>query len=174
MRRYKERIGEFEVMLQQQQQQETTSSNMRKLRDELSKYREKVCNLDRESLAEILDKCCKINVEQENLSLNESEASQTESHNATVELRNEVSQYQAKILELETQQTQYVAHMKNMANKVHYCREENILLRHKIMDIRETVRTFARIKPLMGPNDFAWQRSVDGTIVTMGENSKKK
>lgn len=66
VRQYEERIGELKVMLQQQkQQEETTSLNMRKLKDELHKYREKVCDIDRESLAEIMNKCCKINVEQE-------------------------------------------------------------------------------------------------------------
>lgn len=51
---------------------------------------------------------------------------------------------------------------------IHQLNQENILLRHKVMDVRGTVRVFCRIKPDMGLDCFQWNRSRDGTVLKLG------
>lgn len=141
LRQYKTRIDELEMALQQKQQQQQQQQfdpfNMKELKDELLKYQYKFCEPDRESLVEIMGKCCRITDGQES---DGNESLQTDSENFAEDLKNEISQCQAKIVELETNQTQRVAHVKKMAIETRYRREENILLRHKIMDIREKIK----------------------------------
>lgn len=49
---------------------------------------------------------------------------------------------------------------------------ENIVLRHKLMDIRGKIRAFCRIKPNMGTNCFQWERNEDGTILKLDSNDQ--
>lgn len=57
---------------------------------------------------------------------------------------------------------------------IRHLQSENILLRHKMMDFRGTIRTFCRIKPDMGLDCFQWERSIDGNILKMDTTDRFK
>lgn len=46
---------------------------------------------------------------------------------------------------------------------------ENIILRHKVMDVRESIRVFCRIKPAVGLDCFKFEQSKDGTLLKLCE-----
>lgn len=59
-----------------------------------------------------------------------------------------------------------------MQQELYQMQEENIVLRHKLMDYRGTIRAFCRIKPDLTGDCFNWQRSKDGTILNLGSTDR--
>lgn len=82
------------------------------------------------------------------------------------ELVNELAQCRATIAMLEEQRIGTALHVRKLANDLRFCSEIIILLRHKVMDVRSTVRAFGRIKPSCQSSElFQWNRSNDGTVL---------
>lgn len=140
------------------------SLEIEQLKNELKKCQTRIGDFDEKliiELIELMDKLCNLNDRTDSGLTNDID-----------KLNNELVQCRAGISGLEEQKLQQASHVRKLANDLRrheernqLLQQENILLRHKIMDVRSTVRAIGRIKPSMEPETFQWERSKDATTV---------
>lgn len=149
--------------LQQQQHSDIVSlAEIQRMKNELTQYRGDIKEELISSLIAMMDKFCTVNGGSHADVLNE-------------ELHAKIKQQQEQLLECEKEinlckerEMQRALHVRKMADEMHARREENVCLRHKVMDVRGTIRAFGRIKPrTIDQEAFEWNRSIDGTILRM-------
>lgn len=164
MRKLEDEVNSLQQQQLLQPAASVSSADIEQMKIELKKCQTKISDIDGKliiELIELMDKLCNMN-----------DRTDSEPTIDIDQLNNKLVQYQARIADLEGQQAQQATHVRKIANdlrgymeKTRLLQQMNILLRHKVMDVRSTVRAIGRIKPSTEPGCFRWDRSEDGTIV---------